>query len=1142
MKPPKVVTNIHLLLIVTCVAVWWIANTLTAISAKTFMENESIQQPGGDKNSWSEAIRDFRWLELTFSQHLLGAFVSALWIKIVLRKSIWPSADSSKKVILLASIGNVVGNMVTNMAYTIVSSNMTQVVKYCEPLFMFVFSLLLYRDGRVLTLTTFLTIVVMVVGATLFIANNNSTFLFSGLFAALCSNTAFPIRNIYLQKLTTVWESAIQKYAVVSCYSVVILAPVILVKSLNFHNYVSLFSTNWHQDVISSSFHCLYNIASIHVLQNLSPLSHSILNFIRLGIVNSADLAFVATPLSWSVFFGLVAIVIGLYFYLRQHTRNEKVSLAILFTTATFGLFLLFSKSSSQPDKVPIVSTNVFILPNNLPISETEPSRVIHSAWVFDRPLSKTILANLQNLTQHSPITVHCGTSRCMRAIEDLSNNRISAEFLNIRDLVEGITLEKWLEKHILYKVLAQKSFEYHLQEVAKLGILWKYGGVYVEPNVELEDNSDNPFQSCTKEPWIKLPPKNDGIQLFQLACFPAQHPFIGNISTMIENEYFFKNNNKQVADIGMNYVTTLLIPVNTLKYRLLSMETDQPWNHHYGTLSYTSRVVTSLGANVGDEIQGFPGLQFLPYLDNFLERDRLAYSRSEQKITAFFNAWWGSLIAQWPPPPNVDPLLFSIHIGSDMHSQWRSHTNYLIERGPIGCRDDATLQFLTTLGVPAYFSGCMTLMLQRKSVRMDTIYITDVKDEYINMLPKEIQEKGVRVHHDLGFSLNKEYRTRQGFEIIDQYSSAKLVITQRIHSALPCVAMGTPVIFINSDKMPGGGGTSQASSSRIVGLSTMFHTFDNYKMTREEGMKWFAEFPWDDPPPNPDIATVMRLRATFWYQIRQRPSLFDAARKLGLIPMSPPSPCQDRRRFHIHFQDPDEDFTWQDHRSIESVFRHHPCANVLVHSNTLNNKRFDVFREAGYKILVAQYDFDVLLNNITALKSNQPEGLYTKENVKNLLPAVVLYKWGGIYMDSNVVITQPLDKLPTNFVIRKQNPQRTKLDVNLSFVGFEKQSRYLELVMSNFASNVAYPSSSMYAQRLMDRNNVTVIEAGTEFIVIKECNAVNQSSVLRNVVAVAMPSNHSFTDSIGTTTPLLSGSLCQQVLQHYCVICSKLL
>ena len=34
--------------------------------------------------------------------------------------------------------------------------------------------------------------------------------------------------------------------------------------------------------------------------------------------------------------------------------------------------------------------------------------------------------------------------------------------------------------------------------------------------------------------------------------------------------------------------------------------------------------------------------------------------------------------------------------------------------------------------------------------------------------------------------------------QLLDQYARAKLVISTRIHGALPCLALNTPIIFIS--------------------------------------------------------------------------------------------------------------------------------------------------------------------------------------------------------------------------------------------------------------------------------------------------------------------------------------------------------
>ena len=80
--------------------------------------------------------------------------------------------------------------------------------------------------------------------------------------------------------------------------------------------------------------------------------------------------------------------------------------------------------------------------------------------------------------------------------------------------------------------------------------------------------------------------------------------------------------------------------------------------------------------------------------------------------------------------------------------------------------------------------------------------------------------------------------RFSAAFELLESYSLAKVVITQRIHTALPCVAMGVPVIFINAKDMPGGGGNNKGQSSRVAGLTDLFHTIDRLVILKTNN--WF--------------------------------------------------------------------------------------------------------------------------------------------------------------------------------------------------------------------------------------------------------------------------------------------------------------
>ncbi|HEY0092602.1 MAG TPA: polysaccharide pyruvyl transferase family protein, partial [Flavobacterium sp.] len=82
-----------------------------------------------------------------------------------------------------------------------------------------------------------------------------------------------------------------------------------------------------------------------------------------------------------------------------------------------------------------------------------------------------------------------------------------------------------------------------------------------------------------------------------------------------------------------------------------------------------------------------------------------------------------------------------------------------------------------------------------------------------------------------------KKYSHEEKFamaeDLLNKYARAKLVITSRIHCALPCLAMGTPVIFVN-------GFDSFVDSCRFDGILDLFNRIDVNTKTGE----FTANFP----------------------------------------------------------------------------------------------------------------------------------------------------------------------------------------------------------------------------------------------------------------------------------------------------------
>ena len=109
---------------------------------------------------------------------------------------------------------------------------------------------------------------------------------------------------------------------------------------------------------------------------------------------------------------------------------------------------------------------------------------------MFEEPVPPNVIHNIQELAHQNPtvsVHVYCGTSQCVRSAKEVSAENIEVKFLVISDIVKGTPMEKWLiARHPLNKVLAGVEFENHLHEAVRLGFLWKYGGLYIDPTVKI--------------------------------------------------------------------------------------------------------------------------------------------------------------------------------------------------------------------------------------------------------------------------------------------------------------------------------------------------------------------------------------------------------------------------------------------------------------------------------------------------------------------------------------------------------------------------------------------------------------------------------------------------------------------------------
>lgn len=198
-----------------------------------------------------------------------------------------------------------------------------------------------------------------------------------------------------------------------------------------------------------------------------------------------------------------------------------------------------------------------------------------------------------------------------------------------------------------------------------------------------------------------------------------------------------------------------------------------------------------------------------------------------------------------------MDESLLGDNIKLEYFRQYNKH------RGPIGARDANTRDMLISHNIKSIHTSCLTLTLKRtvptKPIRPDCcsdseseghstasdsetsdkenenivqpLYIRDfqwkktpnkkfVSSEYYNqilvvdahisepelflkLVPEHIRKSAKYILHGCKELLSYNEKQVIAEDLLIQYQTAKMVITSRLHCALPCLAYGTPCIFL---------------------------------------------------------------------------------------------------------------------------------------------------------------------------------------------------------------------------------------------------------------------------------------------------------------------------------------------------------
>ncbi len=278
---------------------------------------------------------------------------------------------------------------------------------------------------------------------------------------------------------------------------------------------------------------------------------------------------------------------------------------------------------------------------------------------------------------------------------------------------------------------------------------------------------------------------------------------------------------------------------------------------------------------NLGDFIQSLAAKQVLNKIKTFdIDRDELNAYKGE-KAALIMNGWFMEKPKNWPPSEQIDPIFISFHLNPTAKKGMlnKNGINYLKRYEPIGCRDHYTRKLLISFGIEAYYSACLTLCLNRdnfisKNSKREGIFVISplerlnpknelIPKEFLGQVVQQIKrpikkkqfetaikrlERFLKNYKEKIYYCSqlidiKEYDEKERIEKaklqLKNIASAKLVITSRIHTALPAVAFGTPVLFLSD------GLEHPNQKSRLDGMEQFFPII-NSKDLRE----WETKFP----------------------------------------------------------------------------------------------------------------------------------------------------------------------------------------------------------------------------------------------------------------------------------------------------------
>lgn len=187
---------------------------------------------------------------------------------------------------------------------------------------------------------------------------------------------------------------------------------------------------------------------------------------------------------------------------------------------------------------------------------------------------------------------------------------------------------------------------------------------------------------------------------------------------------------------------------------------------------------------NLGDMIQTVALSQLLPQSNGIF---RHAMRRAPRNQLLIVNGF----LERDPAGSQVQRALFSGVSGP----YWR-RKEYLewfrLSPWPIGARDPHSFEGFKEAGLRSELVGCATMTFPRYNGRRSGILSVDFPGG-----------PGTALTHRISRRMTVKEQWNRALCLLDRYRTAEAVYTSRLHVALPCLAMGTPVCIASPKNAP---------------------------------------------------------------------------------------------------------------------------------------------------------------------------------------------------------------------------------------------------------------------------------------------------------------------------------------------------